>query len=63
MVSSYLVPNNWRVYVGMVSQMVLPRPYMVEKIIVHESYDDKTNDNDITLLKLTQRVDYSSEFT
>ncbi|XP_020319399.1 transmembrane protease serine 13b [Oncorhynchus kisutch] len=59
-VSSYLVPNNWHVYVGMVSQMVLPRPYMVEKIIVHESYDDKTNNYDITLLKLTQRVDYSN---
>ena len=48
---------------GMVSQMVLPHPYMVEKIIVHESYDDKTNNYDITLLKLTQHVDYSSEFT
>uniref|UniRef100_A0A8C7UUS5 Peptidase S1 domain-containing protein n=1 Tax=Oncorhynchus mykiss TaxID=8022 RepID=A0A8C7UUS5_ONCMY len=59
-VSSYLVPNNWHVYVGMVSQMVLPHPYMVEKIIVHESYDDKTNNYDITLLKLTQHVDYSN---
>ncbi|XP_045548241.1 transmembrane protease serine 13 isoform X1 [Salmo salar] len=61
--SSYLVPNNWRLYMGMVSQMMLPVPEMVEKIIVHESYDDNTNNYDIALLKLTHYVDYSSEFT
>lgn len=48
---------------GMVSQMMLPVPEMVEKIIVHESYDDNTNNYDIALLKLTHYVDYSSEFT
>ncbi|KAK6317045.1 hypothetical protein J4Q44_G00124450 [Coregonus suidteri] len=58
--SSYLVPNNWRVYMGMVSQKMLPRPNMVEKIIVHERYDDNTNNYDITLLKLTKSVDYSN---
>uniref|UniRef100_A0A8C7FGS9 Transmembrane serine protease 13b n=1 Tax=Oncorhynchus kisutch TaxID=8019 RepID=A0A8C7FGS9_ONCKI len=44
--SSYLVPNNWRLYMGMVSQTMLPVPEMVEKIIVHESYDDNTNNYD-----------------
>uniref|UniRef100_A0A673Z7W3 Transmembrane serine protease 13b n=1 Tax=Salmo trutta TaxID=8032 RepID=A0A673Z7W3_SALTR len=59
--SSYLVPNNWRLYMGMVSQMMLPVPEMVEKIIVHESYDDNTNNYDIALFKLTHYVDYSSD--
>ncbi|CDQ77863.1 unnamed protein product, partial [Oncorhynchus mykiss] len=58
--SSYLVPNNWRLYMGMVSQTMLPVPEMVEKIIVHESYDDNTNNYDIALLKLTHYVDYSN---
>ncbi|XP_010895428.2 transmembrane protease serine 13b isoform X1 [Esox lucius] len=57
--SSYLVPSNWRVYVGMVSQINLPSPAMVDKIIVHESYDGNTKNYDITLLKLTQRVEFS----
>ncbi|XP_055726711.1 transmembrane protease serine 13-like [Salvelinus fontinalis] len=58
--SSYLVPNNWRLYMGMVSQTMLPVPEMVEKIIVHESYDDNTNNYDIALLKLTHYIDYSN---
>ncbi|KAK6322273.1 hypothetical protein J4Q44_G00070650 [Coregonus suidteri] len=44
----------------MVSQTMLPLPEMVEKIIVHESYDDNTNNYDIALLKLTHYVDYSN---
>ncbi|XP_062309380.1 transmembrane protease serine 13b isoform X1 [Osmerus eperlanus] len=54
--SSYLVPANWKVYVGMVSQSTLPSPYLVEKIILHESYNSDTNDYDIALMKLIQPV-------
>ncbi|KAL0994277.1 hypothetical protein UPYG_G00120130 [Umbra pygmaea] len=55
----YLVSRNWQVYVGIVSQMNLPPAMKVEKIIVHESYDDKTNNYDITVLKLSQSVLFS----
>ncbi|XP_067085056.1 transmembrane protease serine 13b isoform X2 [Osmerus mordax] len=58
--SSNLVPANWKVYVGMVSQSTLPAPYLVEKIILHESYNSDGNDYDIALLKLTQPVETSN---
>lgn len=59
--SGYLVASNWRVYIGMSSQSALPSPYLVEKIIPHESYNDETNNYDITLLKLTQPVEFSTQ--
>uniref|UniRef100_A0A667Y5X2 Peptidase S1 domain-containing protein n=1 Tax=Myripristis murdjan TaxID=586833 RepID=A0A667Y5X2_9TELE len=52
--------KNWRVYGGMVSQDSLPAPYLVERILLNENYNNKTNDQDIALLKLTLlRVYYS----
>ncbi|CAL8353763.1 unnamed protein product [Lota lota] len=54
-----LVPRNWRVYGGLVSQKSLPRPYLVDKILLNENYNNNTNDQDIALLKLTAAVDFS----
>ncbi|XP_051977881.1 transmembrane protease serine 13-like isoform X1 [Xyrauchen texanus] len=54
--SDYLLPSNWKVYIGMVSQLKLPSPYNVKQIIVHENYDPETKNNDIALLKLNRPV-------
>ncbi|XP_010871385.2 transmembrane protease serine 13a [Esox lucius] len=51
--------SRWRVYGGVVSQKKLPTPYLVEKIIVNENYDNKTNDQDIALLRLASPVEFS----
>ncbi|KAG7483951.1 hypothetical protein MATL_G00043760 [Megalops atlanticus] len=58
--SSSLVPSNWRVYGGVVSQNRLNTPYLVQKIIINEFYDPDTNDFDIALLKLKQPVEFSN---
>lgn len=46
------LPSNWKVYIGLVSQLQLPSPYFVKQIILHENYDPATKNNDIALLKL-----------
>lgn len=46
------LPSNWKVYIGLVSQLHLPSPYFVKQIILHENYDPETKNNDIALLKL-----------
>ncbi|KAM7413081.1 hypothetical protein PAMA_020455 [Pampus argenteus] len=51
-----LSPKNWKVYAGVVSLDSLTQPYMVQKIILNENYNDKTNDQDVALLKLTSPV-------
>lgn len=48
--------SNWRVFVGLVSQLNLPNPYYLKQIILHENYNTKTHDNDIALLKLETSV-------
>ncbi|KAL0972886.1 hypothetical protein UPYG_G00196060 [Umbra pygmaea] len=48
--------SKWRVYGGVVSQDKLPTPFLVEKIIVNENYDNFTNDQDLAILKLTSPV-------
>lgn len=48
------LPSNWKVYIGLVSQLRLPSPYYVKQIILHENYDPATKDNDIALLKLNK---------
>lgn len=53
--------SKWRVYGGVVSQDKLPSPYLVEKIIVNENYNNVTNDQDIAILKLASPVDFTSE--
>ncbi|KAG7483963.1 hypothetical protein MATL_G00043860 [Megalops atlanticus] len=58
--TSSLVPSNWRVYGGVVSQNRLNTPYLVQKIIINEFYDPDTNDFDIALLKLKQPVEFSN---
>ncbi|CAL8361869.1 unnamed protein product [Merluccius merluccius] len=57
--ASSLVLNNWHVYAGVLSQDDLPPPYEVDKILLNENYNNKTNDQDIALLKLTAPVDFS----
>lgn len=52
----YLIPGNWRVYSGVVSLSSLPEPYLVEKIILDENYNNQTNDRDVALLKLRNPV-------
>lgn len=47
------LPSNWRVYIGLVSQLQRPSPYNVKQIILHENYDTTTKNNDIALLKLS----------
>lgn len=59
--SAALSPQNWRIYGGMVSLNILPAPYLVEKIIVNENYDSKTNDQDVALLKLTSPVTFNGQ--
>ncbi|XP_042564390.1 transmembrane protease serine 13b isoform X1 [Clupea harengus] len=49
-------PSNWRVYMGMVSQLELQMSYRVEKIVLHKDYDANSNNNDIALLKLSRPV-------
>lgn len=56
---SYQLPSNWKVYIGLVSQLQLPSPYFVKQIILHEKYDPVTKNNDIALLKLNKQA---SEF-
>ncbi|XP_052446371.1 transmembrane protease serine 13b [Carassius gibelio] len=51
--SSSQLPN-WKVYIGLVSQLQLPSPYYVKQIILHENYDSTTKNNDIALLKLSK---------
>ncbi|XP_029923203.1 transmembrane protease serine 13a [Myripristis murdjan] len=57
---SALNVRNWRVYGGMVSQDSLPAPYLVERILLNENYNNKTNDQDIALLKLTAPVEFNN---
>ncbi|XP_004543745.1 transmembrane protease serine 13a [Maylandia zebra] len=59
--NSALSPQNWRVYGGTVSLNNLPVPYFVEKIIVNENYNTKTNDQDVVLLKLTSPVTFNDK--
>ncbi|TKS81018.1 Transmembrane protease serine 13 [Collichthys lucidus] len=51
-----LSAKHWTVYSGVVSLDRLPQPYLVEKIILNENYNNKTNDLDVALLKLKSPV-------
>ncbi|KAK3509232.1 hypothetical protein QTP70_025598, partial [Hemibagrus guttatus] len=51
---------QWLVYLGVESQYMLPPPHHVADIIIHESYNPNTHDNDIALLKLTQPINFTS---
>ncbi|XP_029027055.1 transmembrane protease serine 13a isoform X2 [Betta splendens] len=51
-----LSPENWRVYVGFISLAKLPLPYSVKSILLPDNYNNKTNDMDIALLRLTSPV-------
>ncbi|XP_041947615.1 transmembrane protease serine 13b [Alosa sapidissima] len=57
--SSAKLTSNWRVYVGTVSQLALPAPHLVERIVLHKDYSSASNDYDIALLKLSRPVSTS----
>ncbi|XP_029429206.1 transmembrane protease serine 13 isoform X2 [Rhinatrema bivittatum] len=50
--STQYTPANWQVYAGIINQNKLNNRADVADIIVHDSYDDKTHDYDIALIKL-----------
>lgn len=54
-------PTQWKVYAGVVSQDNLPQPYLVEKILLNENYNSKTNDQDVALLKFTSPVVFNGQ--
>nr|XP_061797532.1 transmembrane protease serine 13-like [Nerophis lumbriciformis] len=56
-----LIPENWRVYAGVLSLDNLPAPFLVEKIISHENYDEVTANQDIALLKLAAPVKFDDD--
>lgn len=56
-----LIESMWKVYGGVVSLNSLPEPYEVEKIIIHENYNSKTNDLDVALLKLKSPVVFNDK--
>ncbi|XP_069038517.1 transmembrane protease serine 13a isoform X2 [Lepisosteus oculatus] len=53
-------PSYWRVYTGLVSQLKLPPPSFVQKIILHEAYDETSHNNDIALLRLKTSVSFTA---
>lgn len=54
-------PTQWKVYAGVVSQDNLSQPYLVEKILLNENYNSKTNDQDVALLKFTSPVVFNGQ--
>ncbi|XP_061828081.1 transmembrane protease serine 13a [Nerophis lumbriciformis] len=60
-VPSMQSPQFWQVYGGAVSLDNLPQPFLVESIILNENYDNRTNDQDVALLKLTAPVDFDDD--
>uniref|UniRef100_A0A8D3BLQ9 Peptidase S1 domain-containing protein n=1 Tax=Scophthalmus maximus TaxID=52904 RepID=A0A8D3BLQ9_SCOMX len=59
--SMTLSAKNWKVYAGVVSLKSLPHPYLVKKILLSENYDNKTNDQDVALLKLASPVAFNNK--
>ncbi|KAI5089565.1 transmembrane protease serine 13 isoform X1, partial [Silurus meridionalis] len=57
---AWQVAANWRVYLGVDTQYILPPAHYIADIIIHESYNPNTHDNDIALLKLTQPINFTS---
>lgn len=59
----YSNPAQWTVYSGDVSlaKMRYGGGKKVRKIITHEGFDTKKNDNDIALLKLNTPLTFTSE--
>lgn len=55
------LPNNWKVYSGVVDLDNLPTPYLVQSIVLNENYNSDTNDQDIALLKLTSPVVFNDK--
>lgn len=60
-VASALAPENWKVFVGFTSLDKLPQPYPVKKIILSDNYNNKTNDEDVALIKLASPVYFNGQ--
>ncbi|KAK2847235.1 hypothetical protein Q5P01_010234 [Channa striata] len=54
--SMALSPENWKVYAAIISLDRLTTAYQLKKILLNENYNNKTNDQDVALLKLTSPV-------
>ncbi|XP_037534098.1 transmembrane protease serine 13a [Nematolebias whitei] len=57
----YRLAQNWKVYGGFMSLNDLPSPFLVEKILINENYNSKTNDQDVALLKLKYPVTFTDK--
>ncbi|XP_015232725.1 PREDICTED: transmembrane protease serine 13-like [Cyprinodon variegatus] len=57
--SGLLATEHWKVYAGIISLNALSSPYLVQKIILNKNYNQKTNDQDVALLKLTSPVSFN----
>ncbi|MED6254428.1 hypothetical protein ATANTOWER_026142 [Ataeniobius toweri] len=57
--SAMVSAENWNVYAGIVSLDKLTQPYLVQKIIINENYNSRTNDQDVALLKLKSPVSFN----
>ncbi len=53
---SALSAVNWKVYGGVVSLDKLSEPYLIDKILLNENYNSKSNDQDVALLRLKSPV-------
>lgn len=58
---SALSADNWKVYSGVVSLDKLPEPYLIDKILLNENYNSKTNDQDVALLRLKSPVLFNGQ--
>ncbi|KAM4589440.1 transmembrane protease serine 13a [Fundulus diaphanus] len=57
--SAYQSAKDWKVYGGIVSLDKLSEPYLVQKIILNNNYNNRNNDQDVALLKLTSPVSFN----
>lgn len=48
-------------YSGVVSLDKLPEPYLIDKILLNENYNSKTNDQDVALLRLKSPVLFNGQ--
>ncbi|XP_066515211.1 transmembrane protease serine 13b [Hoplias malabaricus] len=51
--------DNWKVYVDVVNQRKLSKPYVIKEIKIHEDYGKEFYENDIALLTLKEPVQFS----
>ncbi|KAM4652584.1 transmembrane protease serine 13 [Discoglossus pictus] len=53
-------PQNWRVYVGTISQNNLRSMFTVTTIVRHEDYNSGTDDYDVALMKMANPITFTA---